>query len=153
MALIIGCFLFSCNEKGKYGFYDYSKLEHYYRIPILKPYSILSDDKGKTWMFQSEEYADYKYSAGYVYSIGVIDSNRVVVYSKRNSSNPPFYIWQVIDVHEKTGITLKSEEEYMDYLKNSHIGSVKLYSDFNALYKEFSEEKRLPSEWPYQPSK
>ena len=152
-------FFFSCgweeDARAKKGFYTYTTLYHRdnYRLPIIQPYSITSDDKGESWHFQSEAYGEHEFSTlkGAVISIGIIDSVRFVVHTAIRigftGGSEIIYYWQIINAKEKTSIESKTEKEYLAHLSSLGIDSVKLYDNLDYLYNEFHNNKVLPPEW------
>jgi hypothetical protein len=155
IALIIGLFvmklLFSFYEERPQNFYNRTVLEHSWRLPIIAPYSITSEDGGKSWQGNNEKYGESNLIDGKIISIGIIDSNRCVIHSFSIVVGDSTRRWQIIDVHNKTKTNVRFEEEYMNYLSEIGIESIKLHEDINALYKDFCDNRRLPPEWPQQP--
>ncbi|HOF17108.1 MAG TPA: hypothetical protein PLF32_05745 [Bacteroidales bacterium] len=147
--IILAVLLMSCNYNNmnnKNDFYSYSKIDRDDRIPLIEPYSISSDGKGK-WIFQSEKMPLKRLSEWPVISVGIMDSANIVVNAWRLGSDS-YKIWRIVNVPNDTVVEFRTEEEYLAYLKKINIDSVKLYTDFEAIYKEFDKENgTLPSEW------
>ena len=154
--IILAVLLMSCNYNNmnnKNDFYSYSKFGHNDRIPLIEPYALISDREGK-WIFQSEEMGDKNSINEWpVISIGIIDSTNIVVNAWRMGSNT-YMIWLIVNVNDDKSIEFKKEEDYLTYLRTLHGDSVKLFSDFEAIYKEFDKENgTLPPEWVKYQSK
>lgn len=132
------------NKQNK--FYSYSKIGHSDRIPLIEPYSLISDMQGE-WIFQSEEMPLKRLSEWPVISVGIIDSINIVVNAWRLGSDT-YKIWQILNVFSDSIVEFRTEEEYLNYLKKANIDSVKLYTDFDAIYREFNKKDgTLPSDW------
>ena len=151
--IIVAILLVSCNFNNKNNmskqndFYSYSKFGHNDRIPLIEPYALISDREGK-WIFQSEDMGDKNSINEWpVISIGIMDSTNIVVNAWRMGSNT-YKIWLIVNVSDDNAIEFKKEEDYLTYLRTLHGDSVKLFSDFEAIYKEFDKENgTLPPEW------
>jgi hypothetical protein len=151
-------FLFmSCNwsnDKEKEGFYDYSQTIDLYRIPIIEPYEITSSDKGSSWLMDFKgSNSPSNLGTGKVDSVGV-KGQYFIVYSKRTALPAIGMIeaWFVINATTKEEKVFMTRQEYNEYLKNQNIDETKLY-DINTVFRDFEEKRKLPPEWPEQPSK
>ena len=146
--LIIAMLLSSCNFNNsdmskQNDFYSYSDFGHYDRIPLIEPYSLISNGQGE-WGFQSEKMnSSNSPFEGPVISVGIMDNTNIIVNAWRRGSNT-YKIWLIVNVINDSSIEFKTKEEYMGYLKSLNIDSVKLYNDLNALYKKFDKEGVLP---------
>lgn len=153
MILIMTILLVSCNFNNNSNmskqndFYSYSDFGHNDRIPLIEPYSLISNGQGE-WGFQSEKMnSPNSPFEGPVISVGIMDSANIIVNAWRRGSNT-YEIWLIVNALNDSSIEFKTEEEYLVYLKKTHIDSVKLYTDFDAIYREFNKKDgTLPSDW------
>lgn len=148
---IVFAFLCGCGliENHKIGFYDYSRLDYEYRLPLLKPYEITSSNDGSNWLLINKLRNPSFRTKGvqFLSQVGIKDSI-IVLYSPRDlsfSSDHP-QIWTVLDLKRKSDTCLFSSDDYYGYLSSNGIDTVLLY-DINLIFKDFDAQKKLPPEW------
>ena len=128
-------------DKKVPNFYEYSKVGYMYRIPIIYPYELVSDD-GNFWSVKSSTKGGQWLS-----KVGLRDSI-FVVYSARDlsySSDHPS-VWLVHDVKNKIENVFLNEKDYLLYMKRKDFDTIKLY-DVKQVYKEYETSLKLPNDW------
>ena len=151
---IMACFFICCNLKDKKEtnrFYNYSRINYIYRLPIIEPYEITSPDNGASWSIAFKNFPPPTHGVQFLTKIGVKDSV-FIVYSPRDlsfSSDHP-EVWVVVNTRKDERV-FTTENEYKRYLLTQGINEIKLY-DINTVFREFEEKVILPPEWPEQPS-
>lgn len=144
-------FLTTCNSgsgKKEVGFYDYSKIDYIYRLPLIEPYEITSPDNGVNWILAFKGTSPPSHGVQFLTKVGMKDSV-FVVYSPRDlsfSSDHP-NVWAVVDVEKKEEKLFTNEWEYKAYLTNRGMGDISLY-EINTVFKRFDNDKTLLVQWP-----
>lgn len=148
ITVTVMAFLFgSCNwgtNKKKVGFYDYSRVNYIYRLPLIEPYEITSPDNGASWGIAFKNNPPAAHGVQFLTNIGIQDSV-FVVYSPKDlsfSSDHP-QVWVVVDVANKEEKIFTNEKDYNTHLKNKGLKDIKLY-EINPLYTDFDKNRKLP---------
>lgn len=65
------------------GFYDYSRINYIYRLPIIEPYEITSPDNGSSWSIAFKNNPPPTHGVQFLTNIGIRDSV-FILYSPRD---------------------------------------------------------------------
>jgi hypothetical protein len=137
---------------SKQGFYDYSRINYVYRLPLIEPYEIKSPDNGATWVMDFKNpNPPSKMGVQFLTQVGIKDSI-IVVYAKNDysySSDHP-ELWTVVNAAGQSENIFLSKQEYENYLKSQNAGNITLY-EINGVYELFDTENKLPDGWGNQP--
>lgn len=129
----------SCKETNKESnFYEYSQKFDLYRLPLVKPYELISANKGFNWFFKNNNFEIE------VDSVGISDSF-IVIYSSsvyKPELGGRFEQWLVIN-HKTNEISVNTFEEFKEFKNNNNLT---MY-DVNEVYKVFNENLQLPTKW------
>lgn len=150
---VVGAMLLAsaCNVGGSkkdVGFYDYSKINYIYRLPLIEPYEVTSPDNGANWTLSFKNVSPPSHGVQFLTKVGIKDGF-FVAYSPRDlsfSSDHP-KVWAVVDVMKKEEKVFTDEAAYKAYLKSKGLEEINLY-ELNTVFQKFDSSKTLPDEWP-----
>lgn len=125
-------------------FYSISKVGDLYRFPLIKPFEVFSTiGYGPDWFVNLKYGNDFKKDQISIDSVSVTDSLIIAYSDGIYLPGEMTKAWFIIDVKEKKELAFRTEDEYLQYIKERGIVSVKLYHP-NTIYTEFKDSKILP---------
>lgn len=132
------------SENQREDFYRYSKDGDLYRIPLIKPFQVISSTGvGGDWIMKlPQEQIKNGKNAIEVSSLTVVDSI-IIIYSELTyMSEGMTPVWLLIDTRNKRELFLQNEVDYNKSIDNLEIEKPKLYTP-DELYKQFKQDGEL----------
>ena len=133
-----------CKAKRETGFYNYSKRGDLFRVPLIKPYEIISAD-GTEWTYEVDSKNQLPISS--IVEIGV-KSNFFVIHSSNYYFNSHSgETWLIMDTRTGSKYFETSDGSYDIQVRSLGIESIKLNSP-SFLFQYLTNNGKMPGEWP-----
>lgn len=125
-------------------FYSELYKNNHTRIPLIKPYELISSDEGFTWSLISpfNKDRDKKFIIGNIQKVAIHDS-LIIVYSDMTSlPNQMSEAWGCIDITNCEESVFTFHKEFENFLKTKNISAIE-YTTIKTLFEDYKKGKIL----------
>jgi hypothetical protein len=131
-------------EERQDKFYTETERGYLSRIPLIKPYELISPDNGFTWVYKSpfNEKKDKKIILENVSLVGIHDSIIVVYTDMTYLPGEMTKAWCIINTKDKSEKLFTTEESYLENIKKAVRLGFRL-KDVTEVFKVYNDKKTL----------